>query len=35
VYFNVEEEPEKVVFVRAVGIKKRNRLYIAGEEIEL
>jgi hypothetical protein len=34
-YFDVEEEPEQVVFIRAVGIKVGNRVYIAGEEIEL
>jgi len=35
VYFDVEEEPERVVRVRAVGIKDRNRVLIGGEEVEL
>ena len=35
VYYDVDEEPEGVVHVRAVGIKERNRLRIAREIIEL
>jgi len=35
VYYEVTEEPEKLVTVRAVGIKDRNRLMIGGEEIDL
>jgi mRNA-degrading endonuclease RelE of RelBE toxin-antitoxin system len=35
VYFQVEDEPERVVKIRAVGIKDRNRIFIGGEEIEL
>jgi hypothetical protein len=35
VYYDVEEEPVKLVAIRAVGIKKRNRVLIGGEEIEL
>ena len=35
VYFDVEEEPERVVKVRAVGLKDRNRVLIGGEEVEL
>jgi hypothetical protein len=35
VYFDIQEEPVKVVAIRAVGTKKRNRLFIGGEEIEL
>lgn len=35
VYYDVEEEPESVVFVRAVGIKQRNRVRIGKEVIEL
>jgi hypothetical protein len=31
----VTEKPEKLVTVRAVGIKKRARLTIGGEEIDL
>ncbi len=34
-YYDVEEEPVKLVAIRAVGIKKRNRLFIGGKEIEL
>jgi mRNA-degrading endonuclease RelE of RelBE toxin-antitoxin system len=35
VYYDVEEEPEPVVYVRAVGIKERNRVRIGKEAIEL
>jgi mRNA-degrading endonuclease RelE of RelBE toxin-antitoxin system len=35
VYYDVEEEPEPTVYVRAVGVKQRNRVRIADEEIEL
>jgi mRNA-degrading endonuclease RelE of RelBE toxin-antitoxin system len=35
VYYEVTEEPAKVVTIRAVGIKERNRLTIGGEEIDL
>jgi hypothetical protein len=35
VYYDVEEEPVKLVAIRAVGVKKRSRLFIGGEEIEL
>lgn len=35
VYYDVEEEPETVVFVLAVGIKHRNRVRIGTEVIEL
>jgi len=35
VYYDVQEEPERVVTVRAVGIKDRNRIYIGGTEIKL
>ncbi len=35
VYFDVEEEPECVVTVQAVGVKDRNRVLIGGEEVEL
>jgi hypothetical protein len=35
VYYDVAEAPVPVVFVRAVGIKYRNRVVIGGEEIEL
>ena len=35
VYDDVEEEPEPVVFIRAVGVKLRNRVRIGREVIEL
>ena len=34
-YYDIEQEPERVVIVLAVGIKLRNRVRIGGEEIEL
>ena len=35
VYYDVEEGPERVVFVRAIGIKKRNQVWIGKEVIDL
>src|SRR4051812_39461140 len=35
VYYAVEDEPEPVVLIRAVGVKVRNRVRIGNEEIEL
>jgi len=35
VYYDVEEEPEPRVFIRAVGVKQRNRVRIGREVIEL
>jgi mRNA-degrading endonuclease RelE of RelBE toxin-antitoxin system len=35
VYYDVEEEPEAVVHIWAVGIKDRNRVRIGKEVIEL
>ena len=35
VYYDVEEEPEPVVYIRAVGVKERNRVRIGKEVIEL
>jgi hypothetical protein len=35
VYYDVVEAPESIVYIRAVGIKYRNRVMIGGEEIEL
>jgi len=35
VYYDVEEEPETVVLIRAVGLKERNRVHIGGEVINL
>ena len=34
-YYDVEEEPEPLVQIRAVGIKDRNRVRIGREVIEL
>ncbi len=35
VYYDVQEKPEAAVYIRAVGIKERNRVRIGGEVIEL
>jgi len=35
VYYDVEEEPEPAVHIRAVGIKERNRVRLGKEIIEL
>lgn len=35
VYYDVTEEPEGVVLIRAVGVKHRNRVRIGQETIEL
>jgi hypothetical protein len=35
VYYDVEDAPQPKVFIRAVGIKERNRVRIAGEIIAL
>ena len=35
VYYDVEVEPELVVYVRAVGVKRRNLVRIGKEVIEL
>ncbi|NER36576.1 MAG: hypothetical protein F6J93_21760 [Oscillatoria sp. SIO1A7] len=35
VYYDVEEEPEPVVYVNAVGVKERNIVRIAGEIYDL
>ncbi len=35
VYFDVEEQPTRVVKIRAVGVKDRNRVLIGGEEVEV
>jgi hypothetical protein len=35
IYYDVEEEPEQKVLVRAVGIKERNRVRIGGKELKL
>lgn len=35
VYYDVEDEPEHVVYIRAVGIKKRNKVKIGKEVMKL
>jgi mRNA-degrading endonuclease RelE of RelBE toxin-antitoxin system len=35
VYYDIEEKPKRVVFIRAVGIKKRNCVQIGNEVLEL
>ncbi len=35
VYYDVEHEPEDVVYVRAVGVKERNRVRIGKEVVQL
>jgi hypothetical protein len=35
VYYDVSEEPEPVVHIRAVGIKEHNELRIGGEAYKL
>ena len=35
VYYDIEEKPDNVVTILAIGIKDRNRVRIGGEEVEL
>jgi mRNA-degrading endonuclease RelE of RelBE toxin-antitoxin system len=35
VYYDLEEEAEKVVYIVAIGVKERNRVWIGGEEVDL
>ena len=35
VYYDVESEPESVVYIRAVGLKERNKVRIGKEVFEL
>ena len=35
VYYDVEDSPERVVLIRAVGVKQRNRVVCGKEEFEL
>ncbi len=35
VYYEIEEMPEQVVTIVAVGVKDRNRVLIGGKEIKL
>ena len=34
-YYDVEDEPEPVVYIRAVGVKQRNQIRIGREVFEL
>ena len=35
VYYEVDEAPQRMVLVRAVGVKRRNRVHCGREEYEL
>jgi len=35
VYYDVEDDPEPVVYIRAIGIKERNKVRIGKEVITL
>jgi mRNA-degrading endonuclease RelE of RelBE toxin-antitoxin system len=35
VYYDIAEQPERVVTILAVGVKKRDRVIIGGQEHEL
>jgi mRNA-degrading endonuclease RelE of RelBE toxin-antitoxin system len=35
VYYDVQEAPERLVVVKAVGLKLRDRVYVGGKEIKL
>lgn len=35
VYYNVADDPEKLVYIRAIGIKKRILVWIGGEEFDI
>ena len=35
VYYDVEEDPELVVFIRAVGVKRRERVHVGRKVIEI
>jgi mRNA-degrading endonuclease RelE of RelBE toxin-antitoxin system len=35
VYFDVQEVPEQVVTILAIGVKEGNRVLVGGKEIEL
>jgi hypothetical protein len=35
VYYDIEEGPERIVVILAVGIKERNRVRIGKEVLEL
>jgi mRNA-degrading endonuclease RelE of RelBE toxin-antitoxin system len=35
VYFDVSNDPEPIVTIRAIGIKRREKVFIGGEEVDL
>jgi mRNA-degrading endonuclease RelE of RelBE toxin-antitoxin system len=35
VYYDIEDKPERIVYIRAVGIKERNHVRIGKEVMEL
>jgi len=35
VYYDVQEAPERLVLVKAVGMKVRDRVYVGGREVRL
>ena len=35
VYYHVEEDPEPIINILAVGIKRRNEIWVGGRKIEL
>ena len=35
VYYDVEEEPERIVYIIAIGVKKRNEVQIGKEAVKL
>lgn len=35
VYYDVQEAPKRLVVIKAVGIKVRDRVYVGGREIKL
>ena len=35
VYYDVQEQPEQLVTIVAIGLKDRNRILIGGKEITL
>lgn len=35
VYYSVAEKPQRIVHIRAVGIKRRNQIWIGGRKVDL
>jgi hypothetical protein len=35
VYYDVQTHPDRVVYVNAVGIKRGNRVFVGGVEVDL